>query len=149
SCLRKFNVDLTLAPALVTMEFAAVDSNTNKPQLSLGKRSQNINLIKEGGAWKIQRDAAAEAELAARLVAAKSDEERTTLLAADKELLTIELRKALLQQNGAVIRKGSYAQALAIFELTAKIAQEINDTIGLAHVSIGVGYVRRLQGNLS
>jgi CHAT domain-containing protein/Tfp pilus assembly protein PilF len=146
---RKIKVEEDHATALVTLEITAVDPQTNKPQLGLGKRSQNISFVKEAGEWKIQRDASAEAELAARLIAAKSQDERTTLLASDNELLTVELRKTLLQQNRALIRKGSYAQALAVFELAERISEQINDTAGLAQVSIGVGLVRRLQGNLN
>lgn len=59
-----------------------------------------------------QADASSAAEkLAARLVAAGSDQERQALLAAEKELVSVELRKALIGQGEALRTKGNYPQA--------------------------------------
>jgi ketosteroid isomerase-like protein len=72
---RKIKVEEDHATALVTMEVTAVDPQTNKPQVGLGKRSQNISFVKEAGEWKIQRDASRE------IVKSRKPKSSTTLLA--------------------------------------------------------------------
>lgn len=92
-------------------------------------------------------EATAEDELAARLVAAKSDEERQALLAAGKEMATAKLRKALVAQSDALRMKGNYPQALAVLELAQRVAEEINDKAGVAETWNEIGSIRMLQGN--
>lgn len=84
-------------------------------------------------------------ELAAALATAKTDEERRRLLTENRELLTVELREALLVQSEALRKKGNFAQALAVLDVTQHVAEQIDDKKGLAIVlrSIGTIHVQR------
>ncbi|MCM3900151.1 MAG: CHAT domain-containing protein [Pyrinomonadaceae bacterium] len=93
------------------------------------------------------KTASQEEELAARLVAAKSDEERQAMLVAEKELVSVELRKALIGQGKVLRTKGTYPQALAVFELTQRVSEQINDKAGVAEAWNELGHIRIEQGN--
>ena len=94
------------------------------------------------------RSSAAE-KLAARLVSAGSDQERQALLAAEKELVSVELRKALIGQGEALRTKGNYPQAQTVLELAQRVAEQINDRAGLAEAWNAFGTLRLNQSNFS
>lgn len=97
-----------------------------------------------------QADASSAAEkLAARLVAAGSDQERQALLAAEKELVSVELRKALVGQGEALRTKGNYPQAQAALELAQRVAEQIDDRVGVADAWNAFGTLRIYQSNFS
>lgn len=141
-------IEAERATATVSLDISVVASGITSTPGS-GKRTENLSLVKEGDAWKIWRDESAEAKLAERIIAAPTEGERKSLLDADPELLTVELRKALLKQNGAVIRKGDFAQAIAVFEITRSLAERLSDRMGIAQAFIGTGFVARLAGNIA
>src|SRR5947207_3283500 len=64
---------------------------------------------------KPSNDGTAVEKLAASLAAAKTDEERVILLTANKELVTVELQRALAKEGASFISKGEYPQALTVF----------------------------------
>jgi CHAT domain-containing protein/Tfp pilus assembly protein PilF len=145
---RQLQIKTDRAIALVTLEVAAVDTLTSKPVLSLGKRTQNLSFVKEGGEWKVQSDVSAEATLASELAAAGTKEEREALLAAaDPELQTVELRKELVKQAETLRIRSNYPKALAIFEIAEQLAQRNNDQVGLAVVWNQSALVRFLQAD--
>jgi len=93
-------------------------------------------------------------ELAAALIAAKSEAERDSLLIAKRELLTTELAQALIRQGGRLRTQGTFSQAvapqaLAIFQLARRIAEQLGDQAGIATALINLGDVHRNQGNRS
>lgn len=81
------------------------------------------------------------------LVKAKSPEERNALLAARKELITIELRRELVVQGNILLLTGKYSAALDIYTLAESVAGQINDSEGLASASLNIGTVNYFQGN--
>ncbi len=97
-----------------------------------------------------QSDAPSAAEkLAARLIAAGSDQERLALLAAEKELLSVELRKALIGQGEALRMKGNYPQAQAALELAQRVAEQIDDKAGIAEAWNAFGTLRIYQSKFT
>jgi CHAT domain-containing protein/Tfp pilus assembly protein PilF len=88
-----------------------------------------------------------EDELAARIVAAATEQERRALVDANKGLVTVELDKALLARANALWRLNRYPQALTIFLFAKDTAAKLDDKPGLAGALRGVGVVKYLQGN--
>lgn len=89
----------------------------------------------------------AEKELAVALATAKTDEERQRLLTEDRELVTVKLREALMDQSEALRRKGNLAQALVVLHVTQRVAEQIDDKKGLAIVMRSIGNIQVQQGN--
>jgi CHAT domain-containing protein/tetratricopeptide (TPR) repeat protein len=130
------------------VEISGVEAKTGKPPTSgFGKLHRTLELVKEGGEWKIWRLVVSEQELAAALVAATTDEERKTLLAAENELLTVELQRSLLEQGYRLSIHGSYARALAIYQFAMRIAEQLGDTRGISAALNLTGVTNYEQGN--
>src|SRR2546421_11881463 len=93
------------------------------------------------------RPATAEERLAAALATAKTDEERAALLAKEKELMTVELGRALNAQGDRLKVQGNYAQALALYRLAERVAEQLNDSSGLAAAWRNIGIIHQSQSN--
>lgn len=85
--------------------------------------------------------------LASQLANAGSDEERTALLAANKELLTISLRKALIQKGNVLLSQGQYAKAFDVYGIAKRLAEQLGDKEGIATASLDIGTVYYFQAN--
>lgn len=85
-------------------------------------------------------------ELAAKLLAARDEGERAALLAARKELVAPELRKALIAAGDAHRRQAEYPRALAAYELARRVAESADDREGVARSLHYVAVVRMAQG---
>lgn len=145
--LRRLAVEGERASTLATFELNPIEVGTSKPAApGNGKTIRAMSFVKEAGGWKVWSEAAAEEELAARLVAAQSDEERQALLAAEKETVTAELRKALVARSDALRTKGNYPQALIVLELAGRVAEQTGDKAGTAQSRNRMGNIFRLQG---
>jgi CHAT domain-containing protein/Tfp pilus assembly protein PilF len=88
-------------------------------------------------------------KLAQRLVDAKSDDERTMMLEAEKHLATSQLRNALVAIGEELGIKGNYPKALVAFETAKHVAEQLGDKSGAAAAWNGLGRVRILQGSLN
>lgn len=94
-------------------------------------------------------------ELATALIAAKTEEELTVLLAANKDLQTPALVQALLSQGNQLRgRLGFFSQdvapqALAIFQLSYRLAEQMEDKANAATALSRIGDVHRHRGNLN
>ena len=86
-------------------------------------------------------------ELATKLVAARSQEERDALIAAEKEFVTAELWKALTAQAARQFNLSNYPQALTINQLSLSIAERIGDKEGIGQALSDIGSVKYFQGN--
>jgi CHAT domain-containing protein/tetratricopeptide (TPR) repeat protein len=84
-------------------------------------------------------------ELARRLIAAGTVEERESLLAQDKELLTVELRRAVLALAISFFNQDKYAQSLDATNLARSIAERIGDRAGIAATWINTGLLYAKQ----
>ena len=143
------NITLTGDKALarVVIEINALDAKAGKRAKELVKKYRTLHLVNEANVWRVWRDVSSEEELAAAISAAKTDEERKVLLEADKELVTVELRKALTTQGIQFTNRGNHTDALRIFQLALIIAQDLDDKTGIAVNLRGFGYVHASQGN--
>src|SRR6185312_9003428 len=84
--------------------------------------------------------------LAAELMKAQSDQ-RTTLLAENKPLVTTELGKELIKQGNLLLLSGRYSPALDVYLLAHKVAEQIGDREGIATASLDLGTTLYFQGN--
>jgi CHAT domain-containing protein/tetratricopeptide (TPR) repeat protein len=144
---RKVNLEGEKASVRVTVDLSALDAKTGKPAQGFGKMNRVLDFVREQGQWKGWKEAAAEENLAAALVAAKTDGERDALLAVEKELMTAELWKALIRQGKRQYSQSNYKQALRIDELAKSIAEQIGDMEGIAQAFNDMGAVQDSQGN--
>jgi tetratricopeptide (TPR) repeat protein len=79
-------------------------------------------------------------------LASSSAVKRTELLARHPEQITVALRKELLQHGNLRFVSRQYAQALEIYQLVEKIAEQIHDKDGLAATWLNMGSVYYFQG---
>jgi tetratricopeptide (TPR) repeat protein/CHAT domain-containing protein len=143
--------------------FASSDSKTNTK--SIEKRTRNFALIKEGGAWKVWRDADNSQDLsafldkgsewkasadsleqfAAALVNA-SEAERERLLADNKKMITTDLRDSLTRKVGPLQLPGSYERAISLLRLVRKISEQLGDKAAIAAAERQTGDVFKEWG---
>jgi CHAT domain-containing protein/tetratricopeptide (TPR) repeat protein len=145
--LGKATVEADRAKIRIDVEINATEAKTGKPAAGFGKLHRTLELVKEGGEWKVWRSVASEEEFAAALVVAGTEEERKRLLVAENELVTVELRKALMRQGQGFSNQGRYAQALSVYQLARQIAEQIGDASGVADAWRGIGGIHYFQGN--
>ncbi|HEX6731710.1 MAG TPA: tetratricopeptide repeat protein, partial [Pyrinomonadaceae bacterium] len=86
-------------------------------------------------------------DLATTLVRLRSPQERELLLTKKKELMTPELRKALIRQGNAQLLAGRYSTAFDIYGLAQNISEKIGDREGLATAWLDIGTVYYFQAN--
>jgi CHAT domain-containing protein/Tfp pilus assembly protein PilF/ketosteroid isomerase-like protein len=148
--------DPMISRVKVEIEKAGLRAMTNLSALnpkSNQKREQriarNFAFVREAGQWKVWRAAPAEDDLAAALVKAKTEAERTGLLAEEKELVTVDLARALSSQGDRSYNRGEYPQALMISTLAKGIAEQIGDRYEIARTLHDLGRVHRSQGNFA
>ncbi|MEP6635076.1 MAG: CHAT domain-containing protein [Acidobacteriota bacterium] len=133
----------------VSVEINAVEAKTGKPATGLGKMNRAFRFVKEEGMWKVWGESSAEEDLVAALLAAKSEVERAALLEADKELMTVELRKALIARGRSLSQRGDFSQALILDQLAQTLAEKIGDKAGLTTALYRIGGDYRNQGNFN
>lgn len=86
------------------------------------------------------------AELAARMVEAKTEGERAALLAEKKELQTPEFVLALVAQGPRLAAQKKFQEAEAIYQLARKVAEGINDRAGVVAAINATGQLYEVQG---
>jgi CHAT domain-containing protein len=88
-----------------------------------------------------------EQELAAALVASKSEDDRSKLLQSHKSAVTVELRKALIVEANQLRVKNDFANAITIYELAKNVAEQIGDRAGVGYALHGIGTVHNFQSD--
>ncbi len=130
--IRQLEIEGALARVVVSVETAALDAKTGRAAEGFGRMDRAFHLIKEGDVWRVRREMPSGEGLAVAIAAAKTDEERQQLLAADKRLITWDLRDAL---DGAATRQrleGSFGGAISTARVERQVAQEVGDKLGIA-----------------
>lgn len=145
--IRKITLEGDNASVRVAVEMSAVDAETDKSAVGFGKMNRTLHFIKEAGGWKVWRHVVGEEELAVALAAAKTEAERKTLLADQKELVTTALVDALIKRGDGYLNQGDYANASSIFALAQNAAREVGDKLMIAAAMRRVGIVHYRQGN--
>jgi len=102
----KMKADGEKASLRIVVEMSAVEGKTGKTSAGFGKQNRTFHFVKEGGDWKVWQYVSSEEELAAALVAAKTEEKRKALLEADKELMTVKLPRSLNSQARRLFNRG-------------------------------------------
>jgi CHAT domain-containing protein/Tfp pilus assembly protein PilF len=145
--IRKMAVEGEKAKLRVELEMGAIEVKTSKPAAGLGKMVRALECMKEEGAWKVWREAPAEEDLAAALALLKTEDERSALLTAEKELVTEKLVQEMIRQGDRLRMTGKYPEALARFRLAQSIAEQIGYKAGIATAMRGIGNVHYLRGD--
>ena len=133
------------ATVLVSADLSAVDVQTGKSASGVGKLNRLVELVKEGGAWKIVRYVSAEEDLANRIAAAKTEDERNALVDANPDLATVELERSLVTVARQVSQQSGYHAALDVLRLAEHLATRFDDKAGLAAVLKSTGD-RQIEG---
>jgi CHAT domain-containing protein len=134
----KVTIEGEKAVVRVDAEMLAADKKTGKPAAGFGVMHRMLHLIKEEGEWRVWSESSAEAELAASLVAARTDEEREKLLANDKDLVNIALRTALTDLGSRQRAQSNFVESIGICLLARGIAERIGDKLGILIATRGV-----------
>lgn len=145
--IRRLSVEGARAKAIATVELAAIDASRNIPSPGLGKMTQTMSFVREAGEWRIWSNASAEEELAARLIAAKSESEREAMLAEDKELLTVALSGALLRMGERSRFRQELEQAMTAYRLQLLVGERIANKRVIAASLHNIANVYRAQGD--
>ena len=85
-------------------------------------------------------------DFAVKLAGAKSKEESAAALAAEGEPVTTVLAMAVYKQGSNLYYASNYPQALFAFELTLKLAEQLNDKKSLSRAYSGLGSVYEALG---
>src|SRR5215470_7505848 len=147
SAISRVKVESGKASLRVTIALTSI--NRKNQQKSEQRLVRIFEFIREGKQWKVWRYAPAAEDLARALAKADNEAERAGLLAEEKELVGVELGRALLTQGQQLISQGDYKRAIEIYKLTSEIAEQLNDKDIIAIAIRGIGNVHRLQGNYS
>ena len=106
---------------------------------------RSLEWIKIDGGWKIEREAMLQEELAARLDAASSDDERRELLDKEKTLVTDVLVLALIQAGDRYRVRGDSDAASRLFRLAQAVAEKIGDDVGAAKAQLCLGLTKVVE----
>ncbi len=134
--------DLTIegdkARVRVMVEMNALDSKTGKAAAGFGKMNRSLEFIKESDGWEVWRESSSEEELASALVATKTDEERTKLLAVEKDLVDVELCNALSELGTQQRAQSQFGETIRTFTLLERLAEQIDYKLAIAFAERGL-----------
>lgn len=143
--LNKITVNANNATVQFTAELSVVGT---QPDASAPLQMiRTIQMVNEMGVWKIWKYMTREDELAERLSAVVTPEERTVVLNAQPELVTPDLVKGLAKQAKELLARGKQTEALTICDLALNIAQKLNDKSGMFVTLRVKGDVEHMRGN--
>jgi CHAT domain-containing protein len=138
----KTQIESEMASLRVVADLALTRAHMVKPIEKSVKKNRTITLVKEGGAWKVWKFITSEEELAAAIIAAKTEEERKALIEKAPELVNSDLAAALIRPDVAnTSAQIGYKHALAITQLAYKLAEQKDDQFITATALINLGYI--------
>jgi CHAT domain-containing protein/predicted negative regulator of RcsB-dependent stress response len=108
---------------------------------------RSFEWIKSGAGWKIEREFSVQDELAARLEAAASDQERDEIVEKEKVFVTDTLVTALSSRGYRHKLRGEFDKALRCIQMAQTIAVKIDDKAGIAETWVSIGLVKFAQGD--
>src|SRR5262245_26663389 len=108
---------------------------------------RSFEWIKSGAGWKIEREFYVQEELAARLEAAASEQERDGILEKEKAFVTNSLVLALTSSGNRYGVRGDFDKALRCFQLAQTVAEKISDRGGVAKTLVDIGMMKYKQGD--
>lgn len=162
----KINMRENRAVLQITADVTAINLETKRTRQE--RLARSFALIKEGGGWKVWRDAPASEDLsafldrggewkasrdpaaldrfAAALMVAGTQEQRGDLLADNKGFLTVELREALVRLAARHRAAANYSALLDVYAIIQTVAERIGDREGAAIAHAGLGDAMRNLG---
>ncbi|HEY9432613.1 MAG TPA: CHAT domain-containing tetratricopeptide repeat protein [Blastocatellia bacterium] len=108
---------------------------------------RSFEWIKSGAGWKIEREFYVQEELAARLEAAASDQERDEILEKEKAFVTDTLVIAVAIRGYRHRIRGDFEKSLRCIQLELAVAEKIGDQAGIAGAWVNLGLVKYAQGD--
>jgi CHAT domain-containing protein/TolA-binding protein len=146
--LRKLEIEGDGAKARVRVLIHAVDIDTGQEAEGFGEMDHTLRFVREDGAWKFWKFNDTAEELALKLLAATTDEERAAVLKAEGEPFTDGLLKGLANQAQSLTEeKGDYVKAALILNTLLNVGRQINSPLGIGNALIGLGDVYVAQGD--
>lgn len=125
----------------------AVDAKTGNPAVGFGKQNRSLQLAREGAIWKVWNESSSEEELAATLIDAQTDEQRRVTLNAEKDLISVDLRKTLIARGNQFAQQGNFSLATTSFRIAREVAEQIDDRVGIALGLQNIGNMSTYQGD--
>ncbi len=144
---RKLALDGAKATVRVNLELSAVDKKTKAAATGFGEMDFTLRAVKEAGAWKVWQFMPSVEKLAVDLVAAKTDAERNALLAAEHDLVTVEMQKEVVRQGNRYLSQENYPRALEVYSLAIDVAERLGDKGGIARPLSNMGMIHKALGN--
>lgn len=121
-------------------------SNLQSKQTRNERMARIFMFVKEDGTWRVWRYYSVGEELAGRLMAEKTEEEGKALLATEKDSITVELVRALMQQAQKDYTGGQNAQALRALGYARVIARDLGDKAAEKDALHRTGHVHDREG---
>lgn len=141
-----FRVEGNQATARLFVEVIASNASTGDTS-RFGKTNRVVQFVRRGSDWKMWRETSPEEDFAISLLAAGSEDERGRLLAAEPGFLNALLARTLNSLGNQKRADGSYAEALAYFNLGLKIAERVGSRRDSIEALNGLGETYQLQSN--
>jgi CHAT domain-containing protein len=139
---RNMQIDGDKATVRVVVDMALTRAHMVKATEKLAKKNRTMELVMEGGTWKVWKFVPSEEELAAAIIAAKTEEERNALMERESELITSDLAAALLSMNSSEIAyQRGYQDALAINQFAYKVAEQTGDRLVISSALLNAGII--------
>lgn len=137
--IRRVDVAGERAKVRFSLEERLVNPKTGRGSGAFEKRTWALDCVREEAGWRVARQYLAAEDLAAALLAAKSEAERQALLAAEPELVTLELAESLRLLGGQALDAADYPRSRAAYEQMRAVAVRLKHRLaaGIALGSLG------------
>src|SRR5215510_2275829 len=145
--IRAVNMDGGKARVRVEIDVRVIEAQSGKEKAGYGKMPRTLEYVKEAGHWKVRREASTYDEIGAALAAAGSEQQRTALLAEERELISAGLVRALLNQGNRFFDQGDFMRALVMYRQSQNMAEQLGDQTGAARAQNNIGNVHATQGD--
>ncbi|MGA9773922.1 MAG: CHAT domain-containing tetratricopeptide repeat protein [Blastocatellia bacterium] len=106
---------------------------------------RSFEWIKTDAGWKIEREFLIQDDLASRLVASSSEQERDELLEKDKLFVTDALVRSLDARIESYTVRLDFDAALRCIQMQKAVAEKIGDQAGVAVAALNFGYLKEAQ----
>ncbi|HEV8483041.1 MAG TPA: tetratricopeptide repeat protein [Blastocatellia bacterium] len=143
--IQRVSVESSKAAMRLVIEMSAIDARTGKPATGFGRLNRTLHFVQEGEEWKLCQYASSEQEFAQALLRVNTEVERTALLEAEKDLLTIDLAQALIAQGRGLGVQGRYPQALIAGQLALSVVERLGDKMGTGRALYYIGSIYESQ----
>ena len=132
----------------LTVDERRLDKKTNAVLLTLDPlrgACRSIEWIKTNTGWQIEREFLVQDELAVKLVAAQSDQERNEILEKEKRFVTSTLLGSLSTKLLRHSTRGDYDTALVYVRVQRLVAERLGNQVGVAASWMNTAIVKHAQ----